>query len=78
MHWVLTKTGAKGLYNLINIEHFGKNSGQSEVSYDYLEICCLKLFCASMNYFVFLVLFLETQFIPPNCDYYSLMLMPLL
>lgn len=53
MHWVLTKTGAKGLYNLINIEHFGKNSGQSEVSYDYLEICCLKLFCASMNYFCF-------------------------
>lgn len=67
--WVLTKTRDKVLYNLIHIR-------QLRVSYDDLEIylCSPKLFCASMNYFWLLVLFLETEFIPTDCNYYSLML----
>lgn len=77
IHWALTKTGARGLCNLIHVEYFGKNIGQLGVSNDYLEIYLgyLKLFCASMNYFWLLVLFLETEFIPAGCNDSSLMLM---
>lgn len=70
IHWALTKTGARGLCDLIHVEYFGKNSGQLGVSNDYLEIYLgyLKLFCANMNYFWLLVLFLETEFIPAGCN----------